>query len=116
MPRIVRRSPVSANGLAVQSTREAPPSYDTGLIELTNAVVALTALAVKGRTIHVCNKTAAVHPVTVTDTAGVRFWLNAYPLQAHMSQSFALGGGKMLGIKAGTDANAAVDIHITGDV
>lgn len=122
MPRIVRRSPAlsgtsgGSNGLFVQAAVEAPPSYDSGLIELTNAVAALTALNVKGRRLHISNKTALTKKVTVTDTAGVNFWLNQYPLQAHMAQSFDLAGGKMVGIKAGADANAAVDLQITGDL
>lgn len=107
------KTSLPADNEAGQVTREAPDNYDSGITALTNAYVAPTVLTVRVTGIWLCNLTASVQPVFVTNTGG-NLYLNGYPLQANQSIFLPMGGVKLVGIKWKATNGASVDAQIFG--
>lgn len=99
------------NGAVVRHPR---PSFDSGLVELTDTLAVLTALTILLTGILICNLTGAAHTVTVTNTAG-DLYLNEYPLQPNMTVFIPLGGITAVGVKWNADANAVVNAQLVGE-
>jgi len=91
------------------------PSFDSGLVILTNSLTILTTSTILIIGILICNLTTSVHTVTVTNTAGIKY-LNAYPLQGNMTVFIPMGGIEAVGVKWNADANDSVTAQLVGEL
>lgn len=91
------------------------PSFDTGLVTLTDAFTIATALTVRMIALLLTNLTTSTKLVSITNTAG-NFYFKDFPLQSRNTITFQLGQMSAVGVKWKTDMNASVNAQLVGEV
>lgn len=89
------------------------PTYDSGIVTLTDTIAALTTDTIQAASLLLCNLTTSAQAVTVTDTAG-NYYLKDFPLQGKMTIVLALGAMSLVGVKWKAGANLAVNALLVG--
>lgn len=109
----LRASPVPVTDVGGGSNPS--PTFDSGLVPLTDTLAALTADAIEVARVILCNLTTSAQTVTITNTAG-GFYLKDFPLQGRMTVALDFGRALVNGVKWKAGANASVNAQLVGEV